>query len=43
MVEEVKKHGKTYFRVGKDGKLYPTKEKAMRQERVLRRKAKNGT
>jgi len=41
-VETVKKNGKDYFRWGKTGKLYPTKEKALRQGRIERRK-KNGT
>lgn len=42
MVEVVKKHGKEYFRWGKTGKLYPTKKKALRQGRILKREQKNG-
>ena len=45
MIEEVKKHGKVYYRLGKEGKLYPTLKKAQRQERVTNanRKKLNGT
>jgi len=40
-VETVKKNGKNYFRWGKTGKLYPTKEKALRQGRAIKARGRN--
>lgn len=40
-VEIVQKHGKDYFRWGITGKLYPTKEKAMRQGRAIKARNRN--
>ena len=40
-VEVVKKNGKDYFRWGKTGKLYPTKEKALRQGRAIKARGRN--
>ena len=37
MINIVKKHGKDYYQVNNTGKLFPTKEKALRQERILKR------
>lgn len=42
-IEVVKRNGKDYFRLGKSGKLYPTKEKALRQERIAKRKISSGS
>ena len=37
MINTVEKFGKTYYQVDKKGKLFPTKKKALRQERIIKR------
>jgi len=39
----VKKNGKDYYRWGDEGKLYPTKEKALRQGRAIKARNRNKT
>ncbi len=40
-VQVVKKNGKDYYRWGNSGKLYPTREKALRQGRAIKAKGRN--